>query len=47
MPTEIKEKYVASMSRMVFGKKSTPFTTVEEWWKAVIDELKKRERIER
>jgi hypothetical protein len=47
MSSEIEEKYIASMTHLVFGKNSTPFRTIEEWWKAVIDELRERDRVKR
>ena len=33
---------VAAMTKLVFGKTEKPFRTVEEWWNAIIEELKKR-----
>lgn len=47
MRMEGEEKYVEAMTKLVFGKTSKPFRTVEEWWNAIIDELKKRDSIER
>jgi hypothetical protein len=47
MRMEGEEKYVEAMTRLVFGKTSKPFRTVEEWWNAILEELKRRNSIER
>jgi len=38
------EKYVESLTKLVFGKNAKRLRTFDEWWNAVIEELKRREQ---